>query len=99
MPAVHRYGNLSKTFFHYRAQEIPRIFSAAKSGLCDWRRVESACPSKTRFHRRVVQRANHEVFTGMSLRPRCELIVLIRYASLNFRPWNIRIQAFKNREG
>src|SRR6188472_776752 len=88
---VNRRSNSTEAFLFYRAQKIARIFAAVQPRFRDWRRVKAALESKTRFLRRVIERAHDEVFTVVSLRTSREFIVFVRQALHNFRPWDLGV--------
>ena len=103
MPAVDRRRYPAEAFFFYRAKKIARIGSSMQSRLRHGRRIKSALESETRFHRRVVQRADEKVLAAMTLRTPRQLFIFVGQPLHNFRPRNIRsefrISCSQNAEG
>ena len=60
--------------------------------LCNRRRVKAALETKTRFLRRVIERAHDEVFTVVPLRTPRQFVVLVRKPLQDFRPWDVGVQ-------
>src|SRR6188472_2042158 len=98
---VDRCNNPAKAFLLHRAKKIARIFSSAQTTFCDRGRVKSAFECEARFFRSVIESADYEVFTVMSLRTPRQLFVLIRKPPDNFRPRNVRseVGTSENAEG
>jgi hypothetical protein len=87
---VHRYNDPAEAFLLHRAKKIARIFSPAQTTFCDRGCIKSAFECEARFFRGVIESADYEVFTVMSLRALRQPFVLIRKPLDNFRPRNVR---------
>src|SRR4029079_5932717 len=87
--SVNRRSNSTEAFLFYRAQKIARIFSPVQPGFRDRCRVKAAFESKTRFLRRVIERADDEVLTIVSLRTSRKFVIFVREPLHNLRPWDV----------
>ena len=89
---IDRRRDPSEPLFLHRGQKFARIASPVQTARRDWCDIETALRGETRFHRRVIKRADDEVSSGVTLRPAGKCLVLAREPDLRLRPWNIREQ-------
>src|SRR6266446_9164460 len=87
--AVDRRCNSPVTLFHHRTKKITRISSAAQPRFAYSSRVKAALESESAFFRRVVERADDEIFAGVTLRTPDEFFIFVGKTLHHFRPRNI----------
>ena len=95
--AVNRRDDPTVTFLFHRTQKIARISATAQSGLRHSSRVEATFQSEPGFLRRVIKRADDEIFAGMTLWSSRELGVFISETLNNLRPRNVRSRRRQDR--
>src|SRR5260370_3467095 len=87
--AVDRRCDSPVTLFHHRTKKITRISSTAQPGFAYSSRVKAALESESTFLRRVVERADDEIFAGVTLRVPGEFFIFVGKTLHHFRPRNI----------
>src|SRR5213592_3906408 len=98
IPAVYRNRNPAVAFFHYRAQKIARISPAAQPSFCHATCIETKVGRESGFFRRVVKRADNEIFPRVPARPPLESFVLDLQTLRNLGPWNVCVRALQDRQ-
>ncbi len=87
--AVDRRCDSPVTLFHHRTKKITRISSAAQPRFAYSSRVKAALESESAFFRRVVERADDEIFAGVTLRTPEEFFIFVGKTLHHFRPRNV----------
>src|ERR1043166_209563 len=96
MTTVDRRDDPADAFLLHRAQEIARISSSSQPGLRHRRRVESAFKCKPGLHRRVIKRADDEIFARVSARAIREFFIFDLETLHDLRPWNFRARLWND---
>src|SRR5438132_5139862 len=87
--AVERCNDSTESLFLNRTKKITRISSAAQPRFAYSSRVKAALESESTFLRRVVERADDEIFAGVTLRTTGEFFIFVGKTLHHFRPRNI----------
>lgn len=87
--AIDRLAQPAEAFFSHQNKKVARIFSSTQSRPRHRCRIEAALERKTGFHRRVVKRADDEVFAVMPLRTPREFFIFLSKTPHDFGPWNV----------
>src|ERR1700737_1976465 len=94
---VPRRTDPAETFLFNGTKKITRISSSVQSRFRHRSGIESTREGEARFHRRVIECADNEVFAVVSLRTIRELPVFLSDAALYFRPGNVRANRRQDR--
>src|SRR5581483_3631200 len=92
MPSVHWHGDPAEAFLFHRTQEIAGILASVQTRRGDRCGVETAFKSEAGFFRRVIERADHEVFAVMAARTAGQSFILVRQPLHHLRPGNVGAQ-------